>query len=112
MSGSGERGDLAPRFAWTFAAAFLFLTLLARLASAAYFGGPAGVAVGTALFVLPLLYTIPRTRVVLARRRGWLLAAQAVLTYLPFAIFGPDWVMAMSGLLGGLLLLTVRAPTW
>lgn len=110
MSGAGRRGALAPRFAWAFAAAFLCLTLPTRLAFAAYWEGLAGVAVATALFALPLLYTIPRTRTVWTRHRGWLLAAQAVLTYLPFAVFGPDWVVAMSGLLGGLLLLTVGAP--
>jgi two-component system, NarL family, sensor histidine kinase DesK len=110
MSGPGQRGDLAPRFAWTFAAAFLCLVLPARLAFAVYWAGPAGVALATATFVLPLLYTLPRGRTVWARHRGWLLAAQAVLTYLPFAVFGPDWIVPLSGLLGGLLLLTVGAP--
>ncbi len=85
MSGSGRRGALAPRFAWTFAAPFLCLVLPARLAYAGYSAGPAGVAVAAALFVLPLLYTVPRGRVVWARHRGWMLAAQAVLTYLPFS---------------------------
>jgi two-component system, NarL family, sensor histidine kinase DesK len=64
MSGSGRRGALAPRFAWTFAAAFRCLLLPARLSIAAYGAGPAGVAVAAALFVLPLLYTVPRGGVV------------------------------------------------
>lgn len=37
---------------------------------------------------------------------GW----QAVLTYLPFAVFGSSWVPGLSGLLAGLVLLTVAAP--
>lgn len=110
MGGPGRRGELSPRSAWTFVAAFLCLILPARMATAAYWGGPAGVAVVAALFVLPLLYTVPRARRVWDRHRGWLLAAQAALTYLPFVILGADWVAAMSGLLAGLLLLTLSAP--
>jgi two-component system sensor histidine kinase DesK len=93
-----------------FASAFLCLVLPARLATAAYWTGTAGVAVAAAQFVLPLLYTVPRGRVVWAHHRGWLLAAQAGLTYLPFVMFGQDWVVGLAGLLGGLLLLTVGAP--
>jgi two-component system, NarL family, sensor histidine kinase DesK len=110
LSGPARSGAVAPRFAWAFATAFLCLILPVRSAFASYWAGLAGVAVAAALFVLPLLYTVPRTRPVWTRRRGWLLAAQAVLTYLPFAVFGQDWVVSLSGLLGGLLLLTTRAP--
>jgi two-component system sensor histidine kinase DesK len=110
MSDEGQRGGPAPRFAWAFAAAFLCLVLPARSAIAAQWAGPAGVAATGALFVLPLLYAVPRGRLLWTRHRGWLLAAQAVLTYLPFVIFGPDWVVGLSGLLAGLLLLTLAAP--
>ncbi|NUS04744.1 MAG: hypothetical protein HOV97_19550, partial [Nonomuraea sp.] len=105
-----RRNDLAPRFAWTFAVAFLCLVLPARSAVAVYGAGPVGVGVAVALFVLPLLYAVPRGRVVWARHRNGLLVAQTVLTFLPFVVFGQDWIVGLSGLLGGLLLLTVRAP--
>ncbi len=112
MSGAGRPPDEAvePRGAGPYAAAFLCLVLPARLASAALPGGPAGAALAAALFVLPLLYTVPRGRAVWARHRNWLLAGQTVLTFLPFAVLGPDWAALFSGLLGGLLLLTVPAP--
>ncbi|MGW0480625.1 sensor histidine kinase [Nonomuraea sp. NPDC003214] len=82
----------------------------ARASFAAFWAGPGGVITTVMLFLLPLLYTIPRGRVLWSRYRGPLLAAQAALTYLPFLVFGPDWVAAVSGLLGGLILLTVRYP--
>jgi two-component system, NarL family, sensor histidine kinase DesK len=112
MSGAGRPADdaVAPRGAWTYAAAFLCLVLPARLASAALPGGLTGMALAAALFVLPLLYTIPSGRRVWARHRNGLLAGQAVLTFLPFAVLGSAWAALFSGLLGGLLLLTVRAP--
>ncbi|WP_344586712.1 sensor histidine kinase [Actinomadura vinacea] len=93
-----------------FAVAFLCLVLPARLAVAAQEAGAAAVAAAAALFVLPLLYAVPPGRVLWARHRGRLLTAQAVLTYLPFAVFGDGWIVGLSGLLGGLLLLGVRAP--
>ncbi|NUP62358.1 MAG: hypothetical protein HOW71_09295 [Nonomuraea sp.] len=105
-----RRNDLAPRFAWTFAVAFLCLVLPARSAVAVYGAGPLGVGVAAALFVLPLLYAVPRGRAVWARHRNGLLIAQTVLTFLPFVVFGQGWTVGLSGLLGGLLLLTVRAP--
>lgn len=63
-----------------------------------------------ALFVLPLLYVVPATRSWWTARRWWLLAAQAVLTCVPFAVFGSGWTVGLSGLLAGLVLLTVAAP--
>src|SRR5918992_5864247 len=60
VTGPGQRGDPAPRLAWTFVAAFLFLVLPTRLANAAYWAGPSGVAAAATLFVLPLLYIVPR----------------------------------------------------
>ncbi|MFD0662794.1 hypothetical protein [Thermocatellispora tengchongensis] len=110
MSGAARQGDPAPGPAWMFAVAFLCLVLPARSAIAAYGAGPAGMAVVLALFVLPLLYAVPPGRAVWARHRVPLLVVQAVLTYVPFLVFGQDWVVGLSGLLGGLLLLTVKAP--
>lgn len=110
--GAGGRTMLAPRLTWAFPTAFLCMILPARAAAAVEYGnGVAGVTVATALFVLPLLYTIPRGRVVWDRHKGWLVAAQAILTYLSLAVFGQDWVLVpLAGLLGGLLLLTLEAP--
>jgi hypothetical protein len=110
MGGGGQRARLTPRLAWMFAAIFLCAILPARVAVALYWIGWAGVAAVLALFLLPLLYTIPRGRVLWARHRNWLLAAQAGLTYLPFVVFGQRWVLGLSGLLGGLLLLLLAAP--
>ena len=61
-----------------------------------------------ALAVLPLLYVLPVTRPLWLRHRYLLLAVQAALTYVPFALFGTNW--APSGWLAGLVLLTVPSP--
>ncbi|TDP96517.1 two-component system sensor histidine kinase DesK [Labedaea rhizosphaerae] len=63
-----------------------------------------------AVFVLPLWYAGgwargPWRRVPLA-----LLAAQAVVTYVPFAVFGNQWVGGASGLLMGMVLLVLPSP--
>jgi two-component system sensor histidine kinase DesK len=64
-----------------------------------------------ALFVLPVWFASGVARRQWTRLRWWLLGAQAVLTYLPFALFGNGWVGGISGLLAGLVLLSVSAPT-
>ncbi|MET8152169.1 histidine kinase [Actinoplanes sp. NPDC049668] len=89
--------------------AVLCLLLVARTAYALSEGGP-GYLFVLASFVLPFGYAVPATRGVWTRHRFWLLAAQAALTYVPFAVFGNHWVGGMSGLLGGLVLLTLAAP--
>nr|BFE74316.1 hypothetical protein GCM10020092_076170 [Actinoplanes digitatis] len=89
--------------------AVLCLLLVARTAYALSDGGP-GYLFVLASFVLPFGYAVPATRGVWTRHRFWLLAAQAALTYLPFAVFGNHWVGGVSGLLGGLVLLTLAAP--
>src|SRR6516165_2755563 len=68
-------------------------------------GGLGEVPTVAALFVLPLLYVIPATRPLWLRHRYLLLAAQAVLTYLPFVLFGSSWPAGPSGWLAGLVLL-------
>lgn len=61
----------------------LCLVLPARSAIAAYWTGSVGAAATATLFVLPLLYTVPRGRAMWSRRCRRLLAAHAVLTYVP-----------------------------
>jgi two-component system sensor histidine kinase DesK len=63
-----------------------------------------------ALFVLPVWFASGFARPLWSRLRWWLLGTQAVLTYVPFALFGNGWVGGISGLLGGLVLLLVAAP--
>jgi two-component system, NarL family, sensor histidine kinase DesK len=90
--------------------AYLCLLLVAKTADALTSGGPGQVPFVVALFVLPLLYVVPATRRWWTAHRFWLLGAQAVLTYLPVAVFGTRWVLGLAGLLAGLVLLTVAAP--
>lgn len=63
-----------------------------------------------AAFVLPAWFASGVARELWTRLRWWLLGAQAVLTYVPFAVFGNGWVGGISGLFAGLVLLTVPAP--
>ncbi|GAB3413333.1 hypothetical protein GCM10027569_32330 [Flindersiella endophytica] len=110
MNDDGGREAPAYGLALLFPVAFLGLTLLTRFGNAVYWGGLAGGAMLAALFVLPLLYAIPRGRTLWARHRGWLLAVQLVLTYAPLAVLGQHWINAGAGLLAGLVLLTLAAP--
>jgi two-component system sensor histidine kinase DesK len=70
-------------------------------------GGPGEVPFVAALIIVPVLYVIPATRPLCLRHRYLLLAAQAALTYLPFAVFGSSWPAGPSGWLAGLVLLTL-----
>ncbi|MCO1656423.1 sensor histidine kinase [Pseudonocardia humida] len=104
-------GTAESRHVWVFAVVFLGTALPAVVGIAAYWAGPAAGVLAAATFVLPMLYAVPRGRPSWARHRNPLLAVQGLLTYLPFAFFGADWVAGPPGFLGGLLLLTVSAPT-
>jgi len=97
----------ASRRAAGFAVAVLCLLLAARLSDVLYYSEPGQVPFTVALFVLPLLYAFPGTRRLLGRYRWPVLAVQAVLTWVPFAVFGGRWEYAIGGLLAGLVLLTV-----
>jgi two-component system sensor histidine kinase DesK len=59
------------------------------------------------LYLLPFWYASGRRRDVWDRYSWGLLLLQAVGTYLPFVIFGHNWVGGASALLGGLVLLAV-----
>ncbi len=89
------------------AVAVLCLILVARVSSVASAGQDGQLPFTVALFVIPLLYAIPWTRRPLSRHRWLALAAQAVLTWLPFALFGSSWQVGIGGLLAGLVLLMV-----
>jgi two-component system sensor histidine kinase DesK len=65
---------------------------------------PAYVPFVIALFVLPAWYASGRARAPWQRHRWPLLGVQAVLTMVPFALFGHHWVGGVSGLLAGLAL--------
>jgi two-component system sensor histidine kinase DesK len=87
---------------------YLCLLLVGRVSDVLTAGAASQVPFTVALFVLPVLYAVPRTRRVLARYRWQVLAVQAVLTWVPFAIFGSRWQEGIGGMLAGLVLLTVR----
>ncbi len=95
------------RRATAFALAVLCLLMAARVADVAGSGQPGQVPFTVALFVLPLLYAYPRTRRLLDRCRWQVLAVQAVLTWVPFVIFGSNWQEGIGGVLAGLVLLMV-----
>jgi two-component system sensor histidine kinase DesK len=57
-----------------------------------------------ALFVLPGWYASGRVRGPWERHRWQLLGVQAVLTVVPFVLFGDHWVAGVSGLFAGLVL--------
>jgi two-component system sensor histidine kinase DesK len=101
---AGTGGDAARR-ASLIAFAVLSLVLVAQVLDATSTGQPGQVAFVVALFIVPLLYAVAGIRRLLARRRWPVLAAQAALTYVPFAVFGGHWEQGASGLLAGLVLL-------
>jgi two-component system, NarL family, sensor histidine kinase DesK len=109
--GTGEAGD-ASRRAGVLAAAVLCLLLAQKAVYAAdpAVGGAGQVPYVAALFVLPVLYVFTGTRDALARYRWLVLAVQAVLTWVPFAVFGGRWDVGVAGLLAGLVLLMVTGP--
>lgn len=103
-------GD-ASRPAGLIAVAVLCLVLVAKAAFAVSAGAFNQLPFVAALSALPLLSTFPGTRGLITRYRWQSLAVQSALTYAPFAAFGSSWVAGVSGLLAGLVLLTVSART-
>jgi two-component system, NarL family, sensor histidine kinase DesK len=109
MAASGVASGLSRR-ATGFALAVLCLLMAARTADVAGSGQLRQVPFTVALFVLPLLYAYPRTRRLLDRYRWPVLAVEAALTWVPFAIFGSTWQEGIGGVLAGLVLLMVPGP--
>jgi two-component system sensor histidine kinase DesK len=105
-AGNATAGNASQR-AGAIAVAVLCTVLVAKLAGAFASDAAGQVPFIVALFVLPLLYAVPGTRPLLARYTWPLLAVQAVLTYVPFALFGGQWAQGVAGLLAGLVLLTL-----
>lgn len=116
MPGSGMAGELddagrVTRGTGTVVIGFLTALLAGRAMDAVNHGGEFWYMLFVvALFVLPMWFASGLARDLWTRLRWWFLGAQAVLTYLPFAVFGNGWVGGISGLLGGLVLLTVTSP--
>ena len=100
MSSPGRRAS-----GRTFVLAVLACALVARLFDAMPHPDASYVPFVVALYVLPCWYASGRARGPWEHHLGALLAAQAVLTYVPFVIFGTHWVGGVSGLLAGLVLL-------
>ena len=95
------------RRATGYAVAVLCLLMAARLSAVVTAGELGELPFTVALFVLPLLYAFRGTRPLLDRYRWPVLAMQAALTWVPFAVFGAGWQVGIGGLLAGLVLLTV-----
>ena len=95
------------RRATGYAVAVLCLLMAARLSAVVTAGELGQVPFTVALFVLPLLYAFRGTRPLLDRYRWPVLAVQAALTWVPFAVFGAGWQEGIGGLLAGLVLLMV-----
>jgi two-component system sensor histidine kinase DesK len=110
------RADDASRRASVLAAAVLCLLFAVRVADVVALHGPVTaeallqVPFTVALFIVPVLCAFAGTRERLARRRWLVLGVQAVLTWVPFAVFGGSWQVGIGGLLAGLVLLMI--PGW
>ena len=95
----------APPGAAVLPVAVVCLLLVEKASWAACSGGTALVPFIVALSVLPLLYAFPGGRRLLARHRWPVLGVQAVLTWVPFAVFGGRWTVGLGGLLAALAVL-------
>jgi two-component system, NarL family, sensor histidine kinase DesK len=100
----------AVRRATALVAVVLCLLAVADASYGSTNGGAGEIPMAVAMVILPLLYVIPATRPWWLRHRYLLLAVQAVLTCVPFALFGQGWAPGASGWLVGLVLLMVPSP--
>ncbi|MBW5425966.1 histidine kinase, partial [Streptomyces sp. BG9H] len=115
--GPAVRHDLAPRAAraLTIAALVGYVLLATAWAMSAHPSprtlGEVGVVL-LALLGLQLGHSFPRTTPALAPYRLWTLGLQAVLTFLPFVLFGEAWWGLPGFLAGSVLLLLPAVPGW
>jgi two-component system, NarL family, sensor histidine kinase DesK len=107
---TGADGAAAARRATALVTAALSLLAISEAGYGVADGGLGEAPFVVALVALPLLYVIPATTPWWLRHRYLLLAAQAALTYVPFALFGSSWPAGTSGWLAGLVLLTLPSP--
>ena len=106
LAGRASRQSSASRQTRAITVAVLGALLVARLADALSTSQPAGqAAFVVALFLLPFLYTVPAARRLIDRYRWPVLAGQAVLSFVPYAVFGAQWTQGVTGLLAALVLL-------
>ena len=110
MTAPASRAEAGRSASWqanAIAIVVLCSLLVARVADAASTGQNGQVAFVIVLFVQPMLFVIPRTRPLMVRHRWPVLAVQAVLTVMPFFVFGGRWEEGISSLLAGMVLLTL-----
>ena len=110
MTAPASRAEAGRSASWqanAIAIVVLCSLLVARVADAAGTGQNGQVAFVIVLFVQPMLFAIPRTRPLMVRHRWPVLAVQAVLTVMPFFVFGGRWEEGISSLLAGMVLLTL-----
>ncbi|MEV6398571.1 histidine kinase [Streptomyces sp. NPDC051907] len=86
-------------------AATLHLLMVRESLAQLVVGGSALVAI----FAVQVIRSVPRRTRLRRRHTYWILAVQAVLTYVPVLLLGPIWV-GLPGFLSGTLLLTFRPP--
>jgi len=106
FAGSGVASS-AQRRAAGFTVGGMSLLLAARVSDNVTSGTSGEVPFTVALFAIPLVYAFARGRTFLHRYRWQALAVQAMLTWVPFALFGKQWQVGIGGLLATLVLLTV-----
>jgi two-component system sensor histidine kinase DesK len=106
-AGRAWAGRSASGQASAIAIVVLCTLLVARVADADSTGQNGQAAFVVALFVLPMLFAIPRTRPLMVRHRWPVLAVQATATVVPFFVFGGRWEEGATSLLAGMVLLTL-----
>ena len=110
MTATARRAGAGRSASWqasVIAIVVLSTLVVARAADADSTGQDGQIAFVIVLFVLPMLFAIPRTRPLMVRHRWPVLAVQAVLTVVPFFVFGGRWEEGVSALLAGMVLLTL-----
>jgi hypothetical protein len=107
VAGANPADGDASRQAMVLVVTILCLLAVAEAGFGTANGGPGEGLLVVALVAGPVLYVIPAARLVWLRYRYWLLAAQTVLTCVPFVVFGADSIAGPSGWLAGLVLLTL-----
>ena len=110
MTATADRAGAGRSASWqanAIAIVAICTLLVARVADAGSIGQNGQTGFVIALFVLPMLFAIPRTRPLMVRYRWPVLGVQAVLTVVPFFVFGGRWEEGVSGLLAAMVLLTL-----